>query len=74
MSRREKSRDIGQLLPYSRKYWRELNLAVEPKIAIGLFHLIGSSGSRQVSIVSVETPFGRLEIQAHYGVALIFRE
>ena len=21
-------------LPYSRKYWRELNLAVEPKIAI----------------------------------------
>ena len=25
-------------------------------------------------IVSVETPFGRLEIQAHYGVALIFRK
>ena len=22
------------LLPYSRKYWQELNLAVEPKIAI----------------------------------------
>ena len=22
------------ILPYSRKYWRELNLAVEPKIAI----------------------------------------
>ena len=33
-----------------------------------------SSGSRQVSIVSVETPFGRLEIQAHYRVALIFRK
>ena len=32
--------------------------------------LLHSSGSRQVSIVSVETPFGRLsEIQAHYGVA-----
>ena len=30
-----------------------------------------SSGSRQVSIVSVEIPFSRLEIQAHYGVALI---
>ena len=25
----------GTLIPYSRKYWRELNLAVEPKIAIG---------------------------------------
>ena len=23
-----------QCIPYSRKYWRELNLAVEPKIAI----------------------------------------
>ena len=22
------------IIPYSRKYWRELNLAVEPKIAI----------------------------------------
>ena len=26
---------VGQIIiPYSRKYWRELNLAVEPKIAI----------------------------------------
>ena len=25
---------IDPKIPYSRKYWRELNLAVEPKIAI----------------------------------------
>ena len=25
---------VLKLLPYSRKYWRELNLAVEPQIAI----------------------------------------
>ena len=33
-----------------------------------------SSGSKQVSIVSVKTPLGRLEIQALYGVAVIFRK
>ena len=25
---------VSMILPYSQKYWRELNLAVEPKIAI----------------------------------------
>ena len=30
----EKIHKINCILPYSRKYWRELNLAVEPQIAI----------------------------------------
>ena len=40
----------------------------EEKGLVNLDTILGpgnSSGSRQVSIVSVETPFGRLEIQAH---------
>ena len=28
------SRDYMSIIPYSRKYWWELNLVVEPKIAI----------------------------------------
>ena len=31
---REREGEKFVSLPYSRKYWRELNLAVEPKIAI----------------------------------------
>ena len=27
-------------MPYSRKYWRELNLAVEPKIAICIARIL----------------------------------
>ena len=31
---RERERGESENVPYSRKYWRALNLAVEPKIAI----------------------------------------
>ena len=34
MSEMIKSKNVQKDIPYSRKYWRELNLAVEPKIAI----------------------------------------
>ena len=55
------------ILPYSRKYWRELNLAVGPQIAIakniGGFKFGGSVRDRHMYIC-------KYEILAHFNLAV----